>query len=234
LIDICTINSRITTDQQGIENDEIEADLLMTQKLPEILPIKGQRIRFYYPGINKLCLRCYKSGHAKWDYQQQFKTNWLEYVLKFYKADVVSDEMLGTWVDTLQTYHPEFQQLKPIWSGKNKDLRQNIVEHKNTIRKARGIIDQPTTSRGGRGRGRFQRPANQNHRQEQPTRQYFSQDNYQTNLQGRGRGRGSRGRGQPRGRGRGLNYNPNLNPAFGNRRGQFYSDIADNLYERRD
>jgi len=40
----------------------------------------------------------------------------------------------------------------------------------------------------------------------------------------RGRGRGSQ-RGRGRGRGRGS-HNPNLNPAFGNRRGQFYTDIS--------
>jgi len=217
------LTSRVTTDTHGIENDEIEIDLLMTQFLPEILPIKGQRIKFYYPGIKVLCLRCYKSGHPKWECNQQFKTNWLEYVLKFYKADVVSDEMLGTWVDTLKEYHPEFQQQKPVWSDRNKDLRKNLDENHKALRRANGIRqDQPE---GRRGRGR-----------QQP-----NQHNYQAPQRG-GRGQSTRGgqrggqRGQPRGRGgrgRGLNYNPNLNPAFGNRGGQFYSDVANNLYNNR-
>lgn len=41
---------RVTTDD-GIEDDDVEIDLLMTKVLPEILPIKGNRIKFFYPGI---------------------------------------------------------------------------------------------------------------------------------------------------------------------------------------
>jgi len=220
---------RVTTDTHGIENDEIEVDLLMTQKLPEILPIKGQRIKFYYPGISTLCLRCYKSGHAKWDCQQQFKTNWLEYVLKFYKADVVSDEMLGSWVDTLKAYHPEFQQVKPIWSTKNKDLRQNLVDHRTASQNVRGNT-QVSRSRGTRGRGRAAKtPRPQQH---QSTYQQDFQEP-PTNQRGRGTHQRSRGQFRGRARGRGQNYNPNLNPAFGNRRGQFYSEVANNLYDNR-
>jgi len=86
---------RINSDEvDGIEEDDIEVDVLMTKLIPEILPIKGQRIKLYYPGIKTLCLKCFKSGHPKWECTQTFKTNWLEYVLKFYKAEAVTDDML--------------------------------------------------------------------------------------------------------------------------------------------
>jgi len=222
--------SRITTDVHGIKNDEIEADLLMTQALPEILPIKGQRIKFYYPGIRTLCLRCYKSGHPKWECSQQFKTNWLEYVLKFYNADVVSDEMLGSWVDTLKTFHPEFQKVKPVWSAQNDDLRDNLKAHRKQVKKTNGLYQlnqNPQRGRGNHSRSNPNQANKQNQYRGQNSRTE-NQDWVQPNRKAtsyRGRGRGSF-----RGRGRGQNYNPNLSQSFGNRRGQFYSDVPNNLY----
>jgi len=235
---------RISTDEkEGIKDDEIEIDILMTKALPEILPIKGQRIKFYYPGIKTLCLRRYRSGHPKWECNQGFKTNWLEYVLKFYNADPIDEEMLGSWVDTLKTYHPEFQDEKTLWSKKNKDLRDGLTEankkhripHKKTsehpnFQRNRKPYLQPI----GRvetliPQGFYQ---NQHYQtqyyqglQDQDQGYYHHYDQQTWSNRGRGRGRGC---GQSRGRGRGRGHSfmdPSTNPVFGNRRGQFYVDL---------
>jgi len=150
---------RVSTDSDGIEDDDLEVDLLISKHIPEVLPIKGQRIKIYYPGINVLCLKCYKAGHYKWDCPSQYKTNWLEFVYKFYKSDKVSDEMLGSWVDTLNQYHPEFQQEKPLWSKQHKDLRKNLNDKKKLEKKAlvQKEPKQPNTHVQvvrGRGRGK--------------------------------------------------------------------------------
>jgi len=211
----------------------------MTRFLPEVLPIKGQRIKFYYPGVKILCLRCFKSGHPKWECKQEYKTNWLEYVFKFYKSDEVSDEMLGSWIDTLEQYHPEFQEQKPLWSQKNKDLRDNLKERRETDRnnftqRGRGHPREKFQHRGIRQisqhQGHYQQPYNTQFMplgQKYPVAQvpFMNQSYYPERTENPGRSRG-RGRGNYRGRGRGKSYNPNLNPSFGNRRGQFYTDVS--------
>jgi len=226
---------RITTDEKdGIADDDIEIDILLTKALPEILPIKGQRIKFYYPGIKTLCLKCYRSGHPKWECNQDFKTNWLEYVLKFYNAESISEEMLGSWVDTLKVYHPEFQESKPLWSKKNKDLRDGLVDS-NLKQRNLHKFTAPTTNHPNfqYNRKPYLQPIGQveyfqpqgYYQSDHRTQYHQNQDGYHQHSQpprGRGRGRGQRGRG----RGRGRNFvDPSTNPVFGNRRGQFYVDL---------
>jgi len=229
---------RVTTDEQdGIEEDEIEFDVLMTKALPEVLPIKGHRIKFYYPGIKSLCLKCFKSGHPKWECPQPFKTNWLEYVLKFFKASEVSHDMLGSWVDTLIEYHPELQEEKPLWSKQNKDLRDGLIDKERTHRRGGRQLN-PLTQHPNfqKNRKPYLQPIGQVQNYHNDQQEYYQPDYYnrqynqrQDHFQPRGRGQGpNRGRGgrQGRGRGRGQYWiDPSMNQAFANRRGHFYTDL---------
>jgi len=227
----------VSTDEEGIESDEVEIDLLMTRQLPEILPIKGQRIKFYYPGIKILCLKCYRSGHPKWECKQDFKTNWLEYVIRFFKSDEVDNDMLGSWVETLKQFHPECQLQKPLWSDQNADLRDNLSEKrefdkKKYTQKPKEHHQYKQKNRGVNQISRFTyhypHPTTEfaPYGQAYPVVQVPVHD-YQIPVRGRGRGY-PRGRGsvRSRGRGRGVPNTRGINPAFGNRRGQFYTDVS--------
>jgi hypothetical protein len=49
-------------------------------KPPQFLPISGKKIKIYYKGIEKRCVKCLKTGHLKKDCTSP-KKNWMEYVL---------------------------------------------------------------------------------------------------------------------------------------------------------
>jgi hypothetical protein len=49
-------------------------------KPPQFLPISGKKIKIYYKGIEKRCVKCLETGHLKKDCTSP-KKNWMEYVL---------------------------------------------------------------------------------------------------------------------------------------------------------
>jgi len=192
---------RISVDEHDIEFDDIEVDVLLNKHMPEILPIKGNRIKFYYPGIKPLCIRCYTSGHNKWECNKKDKTNWLDFVIKFYKSEEVSDDMLGSWVETLKTYHPELNKKKPIWGNKNEDLRDNLDENKAYHQRQANARGRSQGRGRGRGRGQGQ------NRERGKTDFESSQSQPQTSKKFHTGGRGNRGSRGTRG-GRGGRGNP--------------------------
>jgi hypothetical protein len=48
-------------------------------KPPQFLPISGKKIKIYYKGIEKRCVKCLKTGHLKKDCASPRK-DWMEYV----------------------------------------------------------------------------------------------------------------------------------------------------------
>jgi len=230
--------NRVTEDKEGVEYDDLEVDVLLIKPMPEILPVKGQRIKFHYPGIKTLCLRCYRSGHPKWECQRKYKTNWLEYVFKFQQSDEVTEDMLGSWMDTLREFHPEFQDKIPPFSTQHKDLRRNLDKNKRAAKREAKKPEDPKP----RGRGKARPPARNNQVREQnpyyfsqhgafnpgqipfnpyyPVHDQYHPDPYQPRGRGGIRGRG-RGRGGHRGRGRGHPFSGYI----GNKNGLFYNDL---------
>ncbi len=93
-------------DKDGVGIPDFSVDIILTRHIPDTLPIKGKRVKLTYPGIPNLCSKCWKLGHCHWECKDQWKSNWLELVLDFYIDDRVTDDMLGSWVDSLYLYHP--------------------------------------------------------------------------------------------------------------------------------
>ena len=58
----------------------------LIRDLPNMVPISGRRVRFFYPGIQILCTKCY-GKHPKMACQSQKKT-WLEYKTQFYAQNM--------------------------------------------------------------------------------------------------------------------------------------------------
>jgi len=58
-------NVRFVPNEAGCNTDIVEADIIFKRHIPEYLPIVGQKVIVNYPGIPKICNKCYKMGHTK-------------------------------------------------------------------------------------------------------------------------------------------------------------------------
>jgi len=221
---------RVTVDEEGIEYDELEVDIVFSQQMPEVLPIKGQRIKVYYPGIKPLCTNCYKSGHRKWECEEQEKTNWLAYVYDFYKSKSITHDMLGEWVNVLKKFHPELQPTKPIWSQETTDLRSNLDSHYAQTRnpdRNQVQVNQEVRGRGrgrGRARGRGRQSVNKQYQDSQEQTHFHPQSSQQDHQEypnpNYQRGRGTPAR-RARARG-GRNSQQSYPRGYANKKGKFY------------
>jgi hypothetical protein len=61
---------------------------------PQFLPISGKKIRIYYKGIAKRCVKCFGTGHLKKDCTSNRK-DWMEYVSDLMFETDFDLEMLG-------------------------------------------------------------------------------------------------------------------------------------------
>ena len=66
----------------------------LTSKPPQFLPIGGKKIRIYYKGIAKRCVKCFGTGHLKKDCTSPRK-DWMEYVSDFMFEKDFDLDMLG-------------------------------------------------------------------------------------------------------------------------------------------
>ena len=63
-------------------------------KPPQFLPISGEKIKIYYKGIVKRCVKCYDAGHLKRDCTSA-KKDWMEYVSDLMFMEDLELNMLG-------------------------------------------------------------------------------------------------------------------------------------------
>jgi hypothetical protein len=98
-------HSRFPVDKDDVGFPDFTVDVKLDRHVPDILPIRGKRVRLSYPGIPAFCSKCWQIGHTFRDCTK-IKTNWLEYVADFYAKEEVSDDMLGSWIESLEKYHP--------------------------------------------------------------------------------------------------------------------------------
>lgn len=80
--------------------EDCEIDLLLREHIPELLPIKGRRLRIYYHGIPKLCNNCYVQGHIKRACKEP-KVDWTQFVSKLLHSGHFEEEMFGSWIQVL-------------------------------------------------------------------------------------------------------------------------------------
>ncbi len=73
----------------------------LNKNLPQLAPIMGKRVKFYYRGIQKLCPKCFglhplKACHSK-------KRLWIDYVENFIQMNTsIPIECYGKWIDTIK------------------------------------------------------------------------------------------------------------------------------------
>jgi hypothetical protein len=119
---------RFPVDKDDVGFPDFTVDVKLDRHVPDILPIRGKRVRLTYPGIPAFCSKCWEIGHAFRDCTKN-KTNWLEYVADFYAKDEVTDEMLGSWIESLEKYHPHCGGKK-----KQKSNPQTLQKKRDTFR----------------------------------------------------------------------------------------------------
>ena len=78
----------------------------LASKPPQFLPIGGKKIRIYYKGIAKRCVRCFGTGHLKKDCTSPRK-DWMEYVSDFMFERDFDVEMLGEAKKYLEKWRME-------------------------------------------------------------------------------------------------------------------------------
>ena len=95
--------TELTEDKERDQSDSDENEYFngiysikmdLEKKPPQFLPIGGKKIRIYYKGISKRCVKCFGTGHLKKDCSMQRK-DWMEYVSDFMFESEFDLEMLG-------------------------------------------------------------------------------------------------------------------------------------------
>jgi len=86
----------LVNDNTGLRTDVIEAEVVLREHLPEFLPMYGQKVQIQYPGVLKICVRCYGYGHYRNECNNK-QRNWIEYAIQLVESKKINIEYVGTW-----------------------------------------------------------------------------------------------------------------------------------------
>ncbi len=79
-----------------------ESEIILKKHIPEFSPIHGQKCLVSYPGIPRLCNRCYGVGHMRRECNN-IKREWIEYVKELVNGGV-KVEYIGTWIKAIERW----------------------------------------------------------------------------------------------------------------------------------
>jgi hypothetical protein len=79
----------------GVSTDVFEAEIVLKRHIEEFLPMYGQKVVVNYPGIPRMCNRCYLTGHMRRDCNNK-KREWVQYIIDLLDAGL-SVELIGSW-----------------------------------------------------------------------------------------------------------------------------------------
>jgi hypothetical protein len=94
----------VTNKNTGLKSDTFETEIVLKRHVEEFLPIYGQKCQVNYPGIPKMCNRCYKQGHFRRDCNNP-KRDWVEYVKSFIDEEKVSVDYIGDWTKAIERWN---------------------------------------------------------------------------------------------------------------------------------
>lgn len=142
-------------------------------------------------------------GHIAKDCPDHVKADFLDYVARLLKSGLFRTELFGTWIDSLNKYHPDYNRPNP------QDLRQHLVYNQRGVphqdlRRSIGYSSAADlrTRIGHNPQGQIEPQHSQDHHDYQE--HYQPRGPHQEQYQPRGSYRGNnnyRGRGRPRARG---------------------------------
>jgi hypothetical protein len=84
------------SDADPVGNGTFSIKMRLNKEIPQLLPMRGRRIRVYYRGVTKLCPNCF-GAHARKNCRSE-KVSWIQYVLRFMENHPqIPAEHYGKW-----------------------------------------------------------------------------------------------------------------------------------------
>lgn len=93
----------VKNEDTGLMSDVVEIEVVLRDHVPEYLPIYGQKCLVMYPGIPKLCNKCYTFNHYRKECNNH-QRDWIEYVIQLCKDRKISHEYIGSWKNAIQRW----------------------------------------------------------------------------------------------------------------------------------
>jgi len=84
----------------GVRTDVIETEIRLMKHIPEYLPVAGKKIQIGYPGIPRMCIKCWGVDHLKRNCRAK-KVEWIDHVAAMRATGAFSDPMFGSWIAIL-------------------------------------------------------------------------------------------------------------------------------------
>ena len=117
----------------------------LNQELPQLAPIAGKRVKFYYRGIQKLCSKCFGNHHVKSCHSK--KKLWLDYVESFMLSNQdIPREVYGKWVEIMDKTQRQvplslLQPNRQVESGMEPDVQAKPISAARV--EVEGIVEAP-------------------------------------------------------------------------------------------
>ena len=100
---ICSPFEFVKNPNTGLRTDVFEVELTLRRHIKEFLPMYGQKVTVSYPGIPKMCNRCYTPGHLRRDCNNK-KRDWAAYIVHLTEVEGVNAELIGSWKNAVQRW----------------------------------------------------------------------------------------------------------------------------------
>ncbi len=88
--------------KSGLASDVYEAEIILHSHIEEFLPMYGQKVTVNYPGIPRMCNRCYLVGHMRRDCNN-IKKEWVQFIIDLVEGGV-HPELIGNWTAAIKRY----------------------------------------------------------------------------------------------------------------------------------
>jgi len=89
-------------DYPTIKSDDIVCTMVLRKHIPGLLPAFGRKMMVYYRGQPIQCGRCFEFNHIRKECENE-NIEWLAYAKYFLKENYATKEMLGSWVDLINS-----------------------------------------------------------------------------------------------------------------------------------
>lgn len=84
----------------GLRTDVFETEIVLKKHIDEYLPMYGQKVQVFYPGIPRMCNRCYSVGHLRRDCNNK-KVDWIAHIAGLIEQNGIKKELIGSWKNAI-------------------------------------------------------------------------------------------------------------------------------------
>ena len=73
----------------------------LRKEIPQLIPMLGKRVSIYYPGIRRLCSKCFGDHSGK--FCKKPKVKWIDYVINFIESNAhIPERAYGRWIEIIE------------------------------------------------------------------------------------------------------------------------------------